>query len=247
MGSPENEPGRLSSEEPRPVAIDRPFAISSTLTTIDQFSQFDGGGHAKRLPPDFREPGDKPVVWATWFEAAKYCNWLSKCEGIPESQWCYITDERGDVVGVHPDYLDRAGYRLPTDAEVEYANRATTRTCRYYGETEDLLGEYAWYAKNSGEVTQPVGRLKPNDFGLFDMQGNAFTWCHDRVWPADGWLARRVLGVAGEWEIDATEKRVLRGAAFYFVAKSLRAARRHDDVPTMRGFYYGFRVAKTLK
>ncbi|QDU23032.1 Serine/threonine-protein kinase pkn1 [Urbifossiella limnaea] len=127
---------------------------------------------------------------------------------------------------------------------MEYANRAGTRTCRYYGETEELLGEYAWYEKNSGdqrnsdEATHPVGTRKPNDFGLFDMQGNAFTWCHERT--------DRVGADGPEPAVDPSAKRVLRGGAFYFMAISLRAARRHDDVPTMQGLYYGFRVARTF-
>ena len=233
MGSPDNEPGRLSNETlDEKKRIEHAFAISAHLTTVSQFSRFDGGAHAKRLPRDFSTTDDKPVVWATWFEAAAYCNWLSTQEGLTP---CYEVLADG-TLAEKPNALDLNGYRLPTDAEVEYANRATTRTCRHYGETEDLLGEYAWYQKNSGEVTHPVGTRKPNDFGLFDMQGNAFTWCHDRA-----------AAPAGAGGPPGADKRVLRGAAFYFMAISLRAARRHDDVPTMRGFYYSFRVAKTLK
>jgi formylglycine-generating enzyme required for sulfatase activity len=153
------------------------------------------------------------------------------------------------------------GYRLPTEAECEYANRAGARTCRFYGETEDLLGEYAWYQKNTtDEITRPVATRKPNDFGLFDMQGNAFTWCHERMrekygppWPDDVSVPEpgsAITGpdgkVLGHRVIDS-DKRVLRGGSFYFMAISLRAARSHSDVPTMQGLYYSFRVARTLK
>jgi formylglycine-generating enzyme required for sulfatase activity len=180
------------------------------------------------------------VVRATWYQVAKYCNWLSKKEGLSP---CY-KEKDGKIVGVEDNYLEMSGYRLPTEAEVEYTNRANTKTCRYFGETEELLHEYAWYEKNSGEITQTVGALKPNDFGLFDMQGNAFTWCHDRV---SEHLMKRDDVSDDEKQIDETTKRVLRGGAFYFMAISLRAARRHDDVPTMQGLYYSFRVAKTMK
>src|SRR5439155_22571080 len=71
------------------------------------------------------------------------------------------------------NYLRRGGYRLPTDAEMEYATRAGAATARYYGETEELLPKYAWYLKNAQDRPWPVGMLKPNDFGLFDAHGNA--------------------------------------------------------------------------
>ena len=78
------------------------------------------------------------------------------------------------------NYLSRSGYRLPTEAEMEYATRAGAVTTRYYGETEELLPKYAWYNKNSQDRTWPVGSMKPNDLGLFDVQGNVFTWCQER-------------------------------------------------------------------
>jgi formylglycine-generating enzyme required for sulfatase activity len=240
MGSPPSELGHLTSEKQHAKRINRSFAIASNLTTLAQFDRFDKGAHSRDLPREFRDHPNKPVVRATWYQVAKYCNWLSDQEGLPR---CY-KEEDGNVVGVEENYLDLTGYRLPTEAEVAYANRANTSTCRFYGETEDLLGEYAWYQKNSGEVTHVVGTRKPNDFGLFDMQGNAFTWCHDRVSDR---LHNTDDVSDSEPRVDATQKRVLRGGAFYFMAISLRAARRHDDVPTMQGLYYSFRVARTLK
>ena len=78
------------------------------------------------------------------------------------------------------NYLKRSGYRLPTEAEMEFATRAGSVTSRYYGETEELLPKYAWYNKNGQDRTWPVGSKKPNDLGLFDVQGNVFTWCQER-------------------------------------------------------------------
>ena len=207
MGVPEGELGQLNSEKLRTKKIKRAFAVSSKLTTIAQFDQFDGGKHSGDLPLEFRKSKDQAVVRATWFQVAKYCNWLSEKEGIAKTDWCYRTNDQGEVVGVEPNHLERSGYRLPTDAEVEYANRAGAKTCRYFGETEDLLGEYAWYAKNSGEVTHPAGTRKPNDLGLFDMQGNAFTWCHDRV--SDRLRDTEDVSVA-EPEIDKSQARLTR-------------------------------------
>jgi formylglycine-generating enzyme required for sulfatase activity len=75
------------------------------------------------------------------------------------------------------NYLKRSGYRLPTEAEMEFATRGGSVTSRYYGETEELLSNYAWYNKNGRDRSWPVGGKKPNDLGLFDVRGNVFTWC----------------------------------------------------------------------
>src|SRR5262249_29326460 len=107
---------------------------------------------------------------------------LSKKEGLPEDQWCYLPNKNGGLahgMQLAPDYLQRTGYRLPTEAEWEYACRAGAVTSRYYGESEELLEKYAWYGKNSAQRTWPVGILKPNDFGLFDMHGQVDVWCQD--------------------------------------------------------------------
>src|SRR5262249_20156964 len=132
----------------------------------------------------FSPPGH-PINTVSWYEAAEYCNWLSKQEGIPEDQWCYEVNKDG-VFGpgmrMKPGWLGLRGYRLPTEAECELACRAGAETSRYYGETEELLGRYAWYAKESQDKKMlPPGSLRPNDLGLFGMLGNALEWCQDGI------------------------------------------------------------------
>src|SRR5262249_50968804 len=85
----------------------------------------------------------------------------------------------GPGMGAAPNYLQRTGYRLPTQAEMECATRAGSVTCRYFGEAEELMPHYVWYRKNTHEQTCPVGGKKPNDFGLFDMLGNVYCWCQE--------------------------------------------------------------------
>jgi len=150
------------------------------------------------------------VVGTNWYQATAYCNWLSKEEGIPEDQWCY--EIKGNVTTLKAKYLSLSGYRLPTETEMEYAIRAGAVTARYFGETDDLLAKYAWYLRNSQERTSPVGILKPNDLGLFDVHGNVFTWCQEsfKAYPAgkgdkaeedqeDGLVVRSTGGPCVAW------------------------------------------------
>jgi formylglycine-generating enzyme required for sulfatase activity/tRNA A-37 threonylcarbamoyl transferase component Bud32 len=180
MGSPQSEPKRDVDEVLHSRRIGRSFAIAAHHVTVAQFKRFnskfthDQMGRAKEL--------DCPIIGVTWYEAAQYCNWLSKQDGLPESQWCYLPDRHGKYttgMRLAPDYLQRRGYRLPTEAEWEYCCRAGAGTPHCYGRSEELLPKYAWSVRNSREHSWPVGTLKPNDFGLFDMHGNAWCWCLD--------------------------------------------------------------------
>jgi formylglycine-generating enzyme required for sulfatase activity len=177
--------------------------------------------------------------------AAKYCNWLSKGEGIPEDQWCFRIKD--DVVELKSNYLSLTGYRLPTESETEYATRAGADTSRYYGESEELLPKYGWYNKNSQGKTWPVGGLKPNDFGLFDVQGNVFTWCQEssRPYPSvegEGATEDREDGLV----VSNSMGRALRGGSFEAQVSYVRSASRISNVPTFRPSDFGFRPARTI-
>src|SRR5262245_22966489 len=180
MGSPESEPDRDKDEFLHSRRIGRSFAVSAHHVTVAQFKRF----NSKFTHDQMHRASelDCPIIGVTWYDAAAYCNWLSKQEGLPESQWCYIPDKHGKFttgMQLAPDYLQRRGYRLSTEAEWEYCCRAGAGTARHYGRTEVLLPKYAWSLRNAGEHSRPVGSLKPNDFGLFDMLGNAWCWCSD--------------------------------------------------------------------
>jgi hypothetical protein len=175
MGSPGAEARRYALTEPlHRVRLPRAYAIGAKEVTVEQFQRFRPN---HRYTVKYSPRPDGPMISVSWYDAAAYCNWLSRKEGLEP---CYEEDANGTVTRLAPDYLRRTGYRLPTGAEWEYACRARAVTARHYGETEELLKEYAWYSKTTNdEGVQAGGLLKPNDLGLFDMYGNAYEWCQE--------------------------------------------------------------------
>ena len=177
-----------------------------------------------------------------------FCNWLSKQEGLPRAERCYPDLEEFDYGMVLPaDYLERQGYRLPTEAEWEYTCRAGATTSRFYGTAEEMLKEYAWYSKTANKRTFPVGQLKPNDLGLFDVLGNAMEWCQDvgddyRVTPGEV----RIDLPDTALQVTKAQPRVLRGGSFFYLGRSVRSAFRDYYRPDFPLMYVGLRVARTM-
>src|SRR5262249_27894175 len=145
-------------------------------------------------------------------------------------------------------YLARTGYRLPTEAEWEYACRAGAAISRHYGTTDELLGNYAWYVANSNGRTWPVGSKKPNDYGLFDMYGNAWAWCQEAFAPdPPGLTAQRIEDRGNSHVIAERESGVLRGGGFVSPASDARSACRFGFQPTAPLIHAGLRVARTCR
>jgi formylglycine-generating enzyme required for sulfatase activity len=133
-------------------------------------------------------------------------------------------------------------YRLPSEAEWEYACRAGTQSRYFFGDDESKLGDYAWYVKNAGRKTHPFGKKKPNPWGLYDMHGNVWEWVQDR-WhenyddsPADG----------SAWEDGNSSNRVSRGGSWYCDVDSCRSAARFSRDPEKRLANLGFRLVREL-
>jgi formylglycine-generating enzyme required for sulfatase activity len=243
MGSPRAELARREDEKMHTRRMVRSFALAATSVTREQFLRFMpelAQGDLKRFP----SPAC-PIGGVLWAEAAAYCNWLSKQEGIPQDQWCY--EVLGEEVKAKDNCLRLAGYRLPTEAEMECATRAGTTTSRSFGESDEYLPNYAWFEGNSQDRTWPVGSLLPNDFGFFDTLGNVYTWCHEcyRPYPEpDEW------GVVEDTQIhavgDVPELIALRGGAYFNRPATLRSATRYSALSTYRNDFYGLRPARTL-
>jgi formylglycine-generating enzyme len=254
-GSPETETERLPNETPHRVTISRPFWLGATHVTVGQFSEFvkatgyqtaaekqgwatgawdlegkkwsriDGSSWKD---PSFKQETNHPVVCVTWHDAQAFCDWLSKKEGRK--------------------------YRLPTEAEWEYASRAGTTTSYFWGaDPKAGEGKLNGNGTNTAKLfpffppflwsdefvhTSPVGTFPPNAWGLSDMLGNTLQWCGD-------WF--------GEYPTDAVtdpvgptegKERVLRGGAFVYGPKHCRVAFRGRSPPDFQNFYIGFRVVR---
>lgn len=167
--------------------------------------------------PSYFEGDDHPVEQVSWDDAKEFIRKLNEMEG---------TDK----------------YRLPSEAEWEYACRAGTTTGYSFGDDESELGDYAWYDDNSGDKTHPVGQKKPNHWGLYDMHGNVWEWCQDRYYsdyngaPSDG-SAR---------EDGNSFYRVKRGGCWLSYAGNCRSAARGSDDTDRHIYFLGFRVLRDL-
>lgn len=252
MGSPETESGRNANEGLHRRKIGRRIAVATKEVTQEQWqvflqatAQLDRKAAQAELNADIHG-NHSPMIAMKWYEAAHYCNWLSEQEGISKDQWCYEPNEKeeyGVGMKIKEKFWELRGYRLPTEAEWEFACRAGANTSRYYGETETLLPHYAWYQINSDEHPWPVASLKPNDFGLFDMHGNVYEWCFDTY--------RRYQAASDEVDrpsikkVEPADRRVLRSGSFNNQASLIRSADRDLNVPVSRDLDTGFRPART--
>jgi eukaryotic-like serine/threonine-protein kinase len=250
MGSPPEDTVAQPAECPRhPVRISRPFYLGETEVTVGQFRRYveasrkktqaetapEGGGNRggslfnvplqrfeQRPDLNWRNPGldrtqsdDEPVVQVSWCDAVAFCDWLTSKESRT--------------------------FRLPTEAEWEYACRAGGRGRWCFGDDPAMLDQFAWNLKNAGGTFHPVGTRKPNAFGLFDMHGNAWEWCLDEFGP---YVEGNAIDPQGP---PHKEARLLRGGSFdWDTVERTRSASRHHSPPAMAYLNHGFRVCSPI-
>ncbi len=224
MGSPTSERGRYRNEAQVEVTLTRPYEVMKTEVTQGLYRAVTG-----QNPSGFSSCGDGcPVEQVSWLEAVSFANALSSAEGLTPAY---------QVSGKTVTW-DRSadGWRLPTEAEWEYAARAGERTV-YAG--SDRVDEVGWYEGNSGGKTHPACGKRPNGWGLCDMTGNVWEWTWD-------WFAGSRSGGTDPAGPASGSYRVFRGGSWYSVAQSARVARRDYDSPGFRRHDLGFRLVRSL-
>jgi len=216
----------MDDEKPQHrVRITRPFYLGVTEVTQGQYRGMTGEN-----PSLFKGSDDLPVEQVSWYDAIAFCNKLSEREGLkPYYQSGAGVQSGGD------------GYRLPTEAEWEYACRAGTSTRYSFGDDEASLGEYAWFGGNSSvPKTHPVGQKRPNKFGLYDMHGNVWEWCWDG-YDKDYYRQSPVVDATGPLQASL---RVNRGGGWDSGSRVPKSAFRSYGLRDDRSSYRGFRLAR---
>jgi formylglycine-generating enzyme required for sulfatase activity len=203
--------------EAHKVTLTKPFELGVHEVTQQQYGKVMGS-----KPIKFKGP-QNPVEQVSWDDAVEFCRRLSE---LP-------AEKSGGHV-----------YRLPTEAEWEYACRAGTTTMYSFGDSETELGVYAWYNENSGRTTHPVGGKKPNAWGLYDMHGNVFEWCQDvynsKAYESRSGITQNPLSTSG------SKSRVLRGGSWTYNCRHARSANRLRFSPDYRSDSIGFRVVLSV-
>jgi len=259
MGSPSNEPDRLDNEGPQKVVeIAKPFYMGKYEVKVGEFRQFgkDRGyktdaetkgnafirkeGKMVRQEglywdnPGFNQTDQHPVTTVSWNDAVEFCRWLSKKTGH--------------------------SYRLPTEAEWEYACRAGSQTARYFGDDSKEMCKYGNVADRSNKrqfpqrtihecedghvYTAPAGSFLPNAFGLHDMLGNVMEWCSDQYDGAEEFY-RKYYGTSGLAD-PGEPYRVVRGGSYVHAPRGSRCAYRGPDPASFRFGVIGFRIVRTV-
>jgi len=238
MGDARNDRKEDSNEKPvHTVNLTYDFWIGKYAVTFNEYDAYCEARGKRKLADNGRGRGTRPVGGVSWYDAIRYCNWLSEREGLAQAY-----DSRGNLLDksgkVTTDITHVEGYRLPTEAEWEYAARGGQNSRGYIYAGSDDLNEVGWYDGNSDGKAHPVGEKKPNELGLYDMSGNVDEWCHDRYGVYSSAAQTNPTGPS------SGTYRVQRGGYFYKAELSCRPVYRESSYAGQPGA--GFRLARTV-
>jgi formylglycine-generating enzyme required for sulfatase activity len=241
----EKRPDRADSEGPQQrITISKPFYLGLAEVTQSQYQTVTGvnPSHYQRGGEGADKVGDAdrsnaPVELVSWLDTGVFCDRLSRDEGLASAY--HTTPEMISLTG-------SGGYRLPTEAEWEYACRAGAETLYFSGDDEARLKEVAWTAANRQAFPQPVATRKANPFGLYDMHGNAWEWVHDS-WRANTYELMTGAGALDpRCDLGFANWKVIRGGAYHYSTAEARSGCRDAYPADNRWHDTGFRVAVSV-
>ena len=235
MGSKKSDESAEVDEQKEHTVTLNTFEISKFEVTVWEWKQFIKANKMKMpAKPTWGWQDNYPINGVTWNEAIAYCNWLSIKEKL---QPCYTKKGPNFVCNFKAN-----GYRLPTEAEWEFAAKGGTSTKGFRFSGSDKLDEVAWHKANSSGHPHTVGTKLPNELGIYDMSGNVWEWCWD-WYNKDFYLTESGDNPKGP---ERGTERCLRGGSWDSSQYSLRSANRLKDTPYKKTEFYGFRLARTV-
>ena len=222
-------------ENPPHAVTVRSFWLAKTEMTFEDYDKFCYDTKRDTMGSAGWGRGKQPAIWVSWNDAIAYCNWLSGKEKLSK---CYLIDSTAGV-----KYLDTAkGYRLPTEAEWEFAAQGGNKGHGYAYAGSNNPDEVLWYNGNAGGRAHPVAQKAPNELGLYDMNGNVWEWLWD-IYDGSYYKGSPAENPEG----PATGPyRVMRGGAFYNPTNYTKVYTRQNSYVVFRQNSVGFRIARTF-
>ena len=235
MGSKKSDESAEVDEQKEHTVTLNTFEISKFEVTVWEWKQFIKANKMKMpAKPTWGWQDNYPINGVTWNEAIAYCNWLSIKEKL---QPCYTKKGPNFVCNFKAN-----GYRLPTEAEWEFAAKGGTSTKGFRFSGSDKLDEVAWHKANSSGHPHTVGTKLPNELGIYDMSGNVWEWCWD-WYNKDFYKQEKGDNPKGP---EMGERRTVRGGSWDSQPNYIRPANRISTFPSKTHEFYGFRVARTI-